>query len=667
MVLPAIALAGCLWPVAPGRCAQYLVTRTSNAGTGSLRWAINQANSRAGPDRIAFSASLNGSVILPTAPLPALSDGETTLNADIDGDKQPDIALNGKQIGSGSGLVVQGDGCVIMGLAVTNFPNYGIELEAASFCKIRACHVGVNLAGTKAVYNGSGDIVIWGGSHNRVGGFTLASRNVLSGGDYGATRSASGVFVASSSHNTIAGNYIGLNRAGTQTLGNGGSGVHLSVASKYPPTTGLALPGRVDRTALLDPCTSNTVGGTAAGERNVIGGVRFGALLDGATDNVICGNWIGLAGDGDTLLPIAQSCVDLEYGAARNTIGGTATGSGNVFAGGVVGVYLRHAGTAQNRIQGNYFGLNAGGTRQCRLAGGVILDDDADPQTIGGNSARAGNYFTPKAPGITCGVLFQRAGSGTLVRHNRFGVRPNGMDAAEYDVGVVVTDAAADVTDNLFARAQIGVGVEGPASRMRVFRNIIRQCETGVLIGPTGRCLLGNLDNANTRDDGGNYFRRSNSLHINNQSARKVLAQGNDFGTTRRARINEKIHDRRDDPGLGRVVYSPLMGGLLPTGQASALAITGAWARPTNAGGAAIVLSLSTPAQLSVTVLNVAGRAIATICTNAPAGAGTQQLTWHGRSDAGTTLPKGTYLVRILARDAGGQQAASLVSLRVGR
>lgn len=666
MVLPAIALAGLLLPGEPARSAHYLVTRTSNAGTGSLRWAIKQANSRAGPDRILFRASLNGKVILPTAALPALSDGETTLNADIDGDKQPDIALNGKRLSSGSGLVVQGDGCVIMGLAVTNFPDHGIELQNASHCQIRCCHVGVNLAGTTAVHNGGNDIMLWGSDYNRIGGFTLAARNVISGGIDGSGH-PSGVVVVASSHNTIAGNYIGLDRAGAAALGRGWDGVCLALASVYIGATGTVAPAVYDRSARLDICADNTVGGTTPDERNVIAGVHLGVVLGGATDNVVAGNWIGLAGDGDTLMRIGYSCVAIQAGAARNVIGGTTPGARNVFAGNRGGVCLWDAGTEDNKIQGNYFGLNAAGTRQRRLAGCVVLDDDAGPQIIGGNTARAGNHFAPKASADTWGVWFQGAGSGTLVRRNRFGVRPDGTDATEYYIGVLVSNATAEVTDNLFARAGIGVGVNGPASRIRVFRNIIRHCGTGVAIGPTGRCFLGNLDNTSTRDDGGNYFRRSNVLHIDNQSPRKVLAQGNDFGTTRRWKINAKIRDRRDDPSLGRVVYSPLMGGVLPTGEAPVLAITGASALPTRSGGAEIAFRLSGPADLTVTVLNIAGRTVATICTNALARAGIQRMAWNGRSNAGTTLPTGTYLVRVSARNADGQQAASLVSLCVTR
>jgi hypothetical protein len=223
------------------------------------------------------------------------------------------------------------------------------------------------------------------------------------------------------------------------------------------------------------------------------------------------------------------------------------------------------------------------------------------------------------------------------------------------------------VTDNLFARAGIGVGVNGPASRIRVFRNTIRHCGTGVAIGLTGRCLLGNLDNATTRDDGGNYFRRSNVLHIDNQSARKVLAQGNDFGTTRRWKINAKIRDRRDDPSLGRVVYSPLMGGELPTEEASVLAIAGALALPADTGGAEIVFSLSAPAAVTVTVLNIAGRPVATVCRERGTDAGVQRVVWNGEAAQGTRTPSGTYVVRIAVRSSDGVQASGLCTLRMER
>ena len=81
--------------------------------------------------------------------------------------------------------------------------------------------------------------------------------------------------------------------------------------------------------------TNNTVGGTATGARNVIsaaGGV--GVQFDGAgvQDNVIEGNYIGTDITGSVAIPNRDG-VYIALGATNNTVGGTATGAGNVISG----------------------------------------------------------------------------------------------------------------------------------------------------------------------------------------------------------------------------------------------------------------------------------------------------------------------------------------------
>ena len=47
----------------------YTVTKTADSGTGSLRWAITQANTHAGGDLVTFSSAMSGKTIKPlTAP-----------------------------------------------------------------------------------------------------------------------------------------------------------------------------------------------------------------------------------------------------------------------------------------------------------------------------------------------------------------------------------------------------------------------------------------------------------------------------------------------------------------------------------------------------------------------------------------------------------------------
>jgi hypothetical protein len=90
-------------------------------------------------------------------------------------------------------------------------------------------------------------------------------------------------------------------------------------------------------------------------------------------------------------------------------------------------------------------------------------------------------------------------------------------------------------------------------------------------------------------------------------------------------------------------------------------------ALPTKAGGAEIAFSLSAPAEVTVTVLNIAGRPVATVARGLAADSGAQRLLWSGQSSLGTPAPRGTYVVRIAVWDSNGQQATGLCMLKLER
>ncbi len=98
----------------------------------------------------------------------------------------------------------------------------------------------------------------------------------------------------------------------------------------------------------------------------------------------------------------------------------------------------------------------------------------------------------------------------------------------------------------------------------------------------------------------------------------------------------------------------------------SGLQVTSLTALPTN-GGAQIVFNLSADATATVTILNVAGRPIRQLVTEAAAKAGTNSLIWNAMSDQGLRAPNGTYLVRVVAHTASGQTSSVLTQLRLGR
>jgi hypothetical protein len=178
-------------------------------------------------------------------------------------------------------------------------------------------YIGTNAAGTAAIHNDArGVVIMYGASNNTVGGTAAGAGNVISGNGQVLTGVAIGGGVsligAGTTGNTIAGNYIGINAAGTAALGNA--------------TTGVSISGGA---------SNNTLGGTVAGARNVIAGNgKSGVVLSdaGTTGNTIAGNYIGVRPDGVTPQGNGDNGVFISDSAAGNTIGGMAAGAGNVIA-----------------------------------------------------------------------------------------------------------------------------------------------------------------------------------------------------------------------------------------------------------------------------------------------------------------------------------------------
>jgi hypothetical protein len=316
-------------------------------------------------------------------------------------------------------------------------------------------------------------------------------------------------------------------------------------------------------------------------------------------------------------------------------------------------------------VLGNWFGSNGAGTARRKLRVGVSLTLSAEAWTIGGATPATGNYFTPNDPAVAPVGIYLVAGADTVVQNNHFGVLPNGSGTT-LNGGAVNVQTRIYVRDNEFANCNTGVVNIGAGGDGRVYGNLFRNCVFAVYIYD-GTCRLGNLGNSNTTDDGGNEFRLTNTYAIYNNTANGVKAEGNSFGTTLKADIDAKIRDKKDDPTKGLVDYSPLAGGVLPTGGTSpaGLTLAGTTAVPT-AGGAEIAFTLSAPAQVSVQVLNVAGRPVASVVQDRAAGAGLNTLLWNGLSGQGLRVPSGAYVIRVAARNAEGSQTTALmtVSLR---
>jgi len=83
--------------------------------------------------------------------------------------------------------------------------------------------------------------------------------------------------------------------------------------------------------------------------------------------------------------------------------------------------------------------------------------------------------------------------------------------------------------------------------------------------------------------------------------------------------------------------------------------------------GAEISYTLSADAQVEVAVLNIAGRLVDTVVSDAMQSAGAQRVVWDGMTARGTRAPSGTYLVVVTARADNGLQTQAVGTLRLGR
>jgi len=241
----------------------FTVTNAGDTGAGSLRAAIDQANTSPGPDLIDFNLgagtpSIDVGAVTGT-PLPAITD-PVTINGSTGGATR--IELNGTNAGAAAnGLTLMTSNINISGLVINRFSGHGISLSQGSNCQISGNLIGTNAAGTAALPNaGTGVFIDMTSAGDTIGGLT--GGNVISG------NGNSGVFLNNSNTNLITGNFIGTDITGTAALANGGNGI-----------TGLGTP------------SNNRIGGPNAGDGNIIAFNTFdGIFLANGLGNAILGN-----------------------------------------------------------------------------------------------------------------------------------------------------------------------------------------------------------------------------------------------------------------------------------------------------------------------------------------------------------------------------------------
>lgn len=312
-----------------------------NGAHCTLREAINAVNAVGGGNVpiITFAVSdVKVASDLPTITnqviIDGLSFGGSCPNGDTPAAGLIDIssvggAANGLVFGAGS------DSSVLQGVAITKFPQDGLQIVGANHLTIQCNHFGLFSDGSPSGNSRYG-IYNSGGKSNLIGGEQDTQRNVVS------ANGVDGIHFTGASDNRINGNFIGLGIDGATPMGNGEDGIQLVDSS------------------------SNVIGEEDDAANVISSNDRRGIILSGSSaSNTIISNIIGLASDGQIARGNDDHGIVLFGGDVKNNeIGPFSNFAGlgnNVISDNMLsGVYIAD-GANGNVIQHNFFGTTRGG------------------------------------------------------------------------------------------------------------------------------------------------------------------------------------------------------------------------------------------------------------------------------------------------------------------
>jgi len=315
----------------------------------------------------------------------------------------------------------------------------------------------------------------------------------------------------------------------------------------------------------------NVIGGSAAGEGNVISANDEGIIIGGAgaDNNVVKGNLIGVDASGSAAMN-NRNGVHIYAEARANIIGGTDPGDRNIISGNNgVGITIR--GSA-NIVQGNYIGTDASGTAAIPNGmEGIWIAPDAQDNIVGGSSAEERNVISGNDLfGIS---ISGRGATGNVVKGNYIGVDATGSAALPNRHGQVISDGP---KNNIIGGSAPGEG------------NVISGNGTGVLIrgaDTSGNAIIGNhigtdasgsqplgnalsiwiLNDAHHNAIGGTAPGEGNVISDNNLYGVHVDGPGTVGNTIRGNSIHSNGHEGiRTTDGGNRELEPPILSGASP-------------------------------------------------------------------------------------------------------
>jgi parallel beta-helix repeat protein len=387
--------------------------------------------------------------------------------------------------------------------------------------------IGVDSLATIAIPNQwEGVRISEGAQYNRIGAhfdqvFVEDQANIISGNLYHGVA----IYGADTTNNTVAGNLVGINKAGDAAIANAIQGMYVSANQNYIDSntlsgnagTGIWIHGGHGG-GFQNSVTNNLIGVSPLGD-TAIGNTRGIYISDGASENSIRGNtisgnsengvwihgtltrnnqlesnFIGTDASGLTGIGNAASGVKISNGASENIIGTNGDGFNdedeiNVISGNrQAGIDISHSGTNYNVVSGNSIGVGrdarssiANGWEGIRISDhaqfnliGSDFDgtsDELEGNVISGNSFHGVAVYDPTA--------LNNSVSGNRIGTDRSGdiAIPNTMQ------GVFVSSSKTTIARNTISgNANNGIwifGGHGGGHRNNVLSNLVGVDSTG--------------------------------------------------------------------------------------------------------------------------------------------------------------------------------------------
>jgi MBG domain-containing protein len=358
-----------------------------------------------------------------------------------------------------------------------------IQESTATGIIVRGNRIGTDLAGNLDLGNGFQGVFV-GSANNSIGGTAAGAGNLISGNNQNGLVIAGG----NATNNTVEGNFIGTNAAGTAALGNSFRGIYIGDGSTFnPPLPGFA--------------TNNLVGGSTAAARNLISGNGQGGINivgSGASGNRIQGNFIGTNAAGTANVGNTNSGVFIS-GAPNTIIGGS--GTGNILAfNGNAGVNISGTTATGNAVLSNSIFSNS--FLGIDINNDTVTPNDACDADTGANNLQNFPVLTSASTTLIRGTLNSTPNTPfTIQFFSNSTCDSSGNGEGQTFVGstVVTTNASSNASFNFPASLALGQFITATATDPSNNTSEFSQC----------RQVAGSFIVASTSDSGPGSLRQA--------------------------------------------------------------------------------------------------------------------------------------------------------------